>query len=483
MDSILNLLEERDKKFSVLLEQDAATLTDKYLELKHDVQSLETSKAEYSAKFSSLQANGLGTASSSDISQLNSQLVDLYREKDNLITKNTEIQENIQKLQNEKLEANNDSKNINENQERLEAELLELNEKRTTYEQKLDRLSNELTQINEQKQNMQIELNRLKETLEIYEGKINESSKYIKEAEKSSPHVPMKKFLTKIKAHSSGINAVCFGPSYQSLFTVGEDKKLIQWSLPRLTEILNISTKSTCNQIRYHQESNLACLSCQDKTIRILDASTGRFISELLNHLDQCTDSCWISRNQLLSVSLDRTVKLFDLTKNAVSSTIPAISAVHSICATHEPSVFAIGSSDGNLRLIDTRMRKVAQKIEKVHQGTICSLCSSINGETIYSLGVDGCLCETSLKNMTRMKQRTDPNLEVKRGYSAKLSLNIDGGYICAPSNKGCVCVFDLLSDSPPIINKCDNGATTCSAYAANMLVTGDKNHTLTFWV
>ena len=483
MESFLTLLEERDKKFSVLNASDAALLTNKYLELKHNINSLESSKAEYQAKFASIQANGLGSTSTSNISDLNSQLVDLYREKDKLQTKNSELEESIQKLQKEKLDAINDSQTLSQNQQKLDDELLELGQKRTTFEQKIDRLTNELAQINEQKQKMYIETNRLKETLEIYEVKIAESANYIKEAEKSNPHIPMKKFLTKIKVHSSAITSICFGPSYESIYTVGDDKKLIQVSLPRLTEILNISTKSTCNQIRYHYESNLACLSCQDKTIRVLDASTGRFISELTNHTDQCTDSCWISRNQLLSASLDRTVKLFDLTKNAVSSTISAISAVHSICSTNEPSVFAIGTMDGSIRLIDTRMKKVAQKIDKVHARTVCSICSSFNGENIYSIGLDGSLCETSIKTMSRIKQITDPNLELKSGTPAKMAINVDGGFLCVPSAKGCVCVFDLLSPGPPIINKCENVPTTCCAFAANMLVTGDKNHTLTFWV
>ena len=482
MDSILSLLIERDKKFAVTQEFDAIKISTKYLDLKRDINFLELSKSEFETKFNSLQSNGQLTPSSMDISDLNAQLVDLYRTKDNLQNENKKIQKHIEDLREEKLKAIAESEDLKKNQKGMDEELLQLGQNRSNVEQKIDTISREISAISEQYQLMQIQTNQLKEALEIYQTKIQESAQFIQEAEKSSPHCPMQKFLTKINAHSSGINAIAFGPGYESVVTVGEDKKLIQWSLPKLTEMLNISTKSICNSIRYQPQSNYMCLSCQDKAIRILDMSTGRFISELTNHTDQCTDSYWISKNQLLSASKDRTVKLFDLTKNAVSSTIMAISAVYGICGTNQPTVFAAACFDGHIRLIDTRMKNVAQKIEKVHSRPICSICSSINGYSLYSLGLDGCVCETSLQNMTRIRQMSDPHLEVK-SPTTNMAISIDGGYVCAPSNKGCVCLFDLLSDSPPIINKTGNSSVNCAAYAGNMLVTGDKDHTMSFWV
>ena len=461
---------------------DAIKLSTRYFELKKDIHSLKLSKEEYNTKYDSLRENGGIPSETTDIAELNTQLIELYRKKDAIRKEIDEISVNVEKLRAEKEEAIKATEDYNEKQKYFDESLLKLGEERTKLEQKLDLNAKELNEISAKHQKIQLDTTQIQETIELYRAKVHESSQFIKKHEKSSPHRPMQKYLAKIDAHGSQINAVCYGPGYQSIITVGDDKKLIQWSLPKLTEMLNISTRSVVNNIAYQQQAGLLCLSCQDKTLRILDLTTGRIISELTNHTDACNDALWISRNQLLSASKDRTIKLFDLTKNAVSSTIMAMSSVFSIAGTDQPTVFAAACFDGNIRLFDTRTKGIIHKIEKVHTRPICSLRSSITGTSIYSLGLDGFVCETSLKTMTRIRQRKDPNLEVKNMLS-KMSLSLDGGYLCVPSNKGCCCLFDLLSDAPPIINTIDKAPVICSAYAGNMLVTGNSNHTLTFWV
>lgn len=244
--------------------------------------------------------------------------------------------------------------------------------------------------------------------------------------------------------------------------------------------MINVPTRGIVNSIRYQRESNVLALSCQDKTVRILDSNTGRIISELSNHTDQATDSIWISRNQLLSSSKDRTVKLFDITKNAVVTTVMAISASFGLCETNSPSVFACGCFDGHIRLIDTRQKSVAMKIEKVHTRPALSLAAANGGETVLSIGLDGALCESSIRAGTRVRARTDPRQEV-RSYQAKLAASPDAAVACVPSARGCHLLYDLYSGGPPAVVE-DSQPCVCAAYAANMVITGTAKHCLNFF-
>lgn len=291
----------------------------------------------------------------------------------------------------------------------------------------------------------------------------------------------MQKFLHKFEAHGSGINAIAFGPNYKTFITVGDDKKLIKWNLPSLSQAVNIPTVGIVNNIRYSEEAQALSLSCQDKAIRILDLTNDRFKAELKTHSDQATDSCWISKIQLLSASKDRTVKLYDINRLACIHTFITISSSYSITPTPANNLYAVGCFDQKIRFIDPRDRKIVNTID-LKSGAVLSIIPSITGDVIYSLGLGGKLVATSVKTMTVMQEWKSNDLEIKN-YNSKISISPDGGYVAVPSQKGCALLFDVLSASMPIVLDHKKEPVISTAYAGNMLITGTADKNLYFWV
>jgi len=474
------MLNERDKKNEIFNE--STILSSSYLKLVSDISSIKSRLNTMNTRHSELVKGGAVFGNEADITQLNSQLVSLYREKETLSNELKKNSEEVSLLEGLYQKSSSELADLKKKQQILEVENTNLATERISIEQKLDSVIAEINAVTSKYEEISTLSASLSEVINEYKRKIKESSQIIKESEKDSPHSPLQKFYAKFDIHSSQINSVIFGPNYESIITVGEDKKLIQMGFPNMNEIINVPTRASVNNLSLQKEAGLICLSCNDKAVRILDLSTGRIITELSNHTDVATDCQWISRNQVLSSSKDRTVKIFDLTKNAVNATIMATSAVSSICQTEQPAVFAGACNDGVIRLFDIRTKKVAQKIDKVHTKGIVSLAMSPSGDIIYSLGLDGAISETSISGGAKLRSRQDPNLEVK-SQMAKISVSKCGGFVFVPSTKGRGLLFDMLTNSPPSLLNHGNGDIICSSFASNLLITGDTNHSLYFWV
>lgn len=476
MSEILNSLKNRDAKPMSQLEQDLFLLSDRYRTLKLENDKNKAEKIELENHLQTLQKGDI-TSGESDVNTLNAQLVKLFREVDKLKSEKEKLEQKIKDKTERKLKT---QKSINKRSNEitnLESDITTLDQKRIEYDQKLKRILSEIDNTNKDTERLKQNMIEIEEGITKYRNEARKTKAYIDETKAKIPHRPLSKLLLKKDAHSSSIPAICFGPNYKSFITVGDDKFLKQWSLPSLSVSLNIGTHSIVNNIRYNPDSQFLSLSCQDKYIRILDLSNGRFCCELSNHTDQCTDVAWISKNQLLSSSKDRTVKLYDISKKAVLSTINAISAVYSICPAEE--LYAAGCMDGSIRIIDTRAKRVVNTISRLHSKAVVSI--EHKGNLLYSLGLDGVVCETNIKTLTKVREWKDPKLEVKN-LMAKMSLSLDGVYLAVPSTKGVCVMFDTTKQVQPIYLDHNGKEVISTAFAGNMLATGTSEKELFLW-
>ncbi|OHT00110.1 hypothetical protein TRFO_08090 [Tritrichomonas foetus] len=481
IDDILNQLqkcESEEGKNPIL--DDATALSDYYVKLKNDVVQLTQKNNELTDRLEALKAGGV-VSSEVDVNQLKQQVIDLYREKDEKNKNIDQLKEQIQKYEGKKASLEQDFQALQDENAHLNKTVAELGEKRTDLELKLDRLNKELDETTEQFQKRTIEVEQLRNANDEYRKKIKESTNFIREAEKNNAVHPLTQFILKTDAHAGAITGIQYGQDYDSFYTVGDDKKLIQWALPSVTEKQNITLASIPNSLRITHDFLRAALPCKDHKIYLFDLTTGRSLTTLSSHNDECSDCQWISKNQLISASKDRTVKIFDINKGSCMSTISTITAVYSICATNSPTVFAVGCNDGAIKLVDTREKKIIAKIEKIHSKQITSLIPSTAKDRIYSLGMDGCVCETSIDGRVRIRQLSHPSLVVKNHF-AKLSASPCGGFVAAGSDDGTVLLFDMNQENKVYENKHHNKPVLCSAFAVNMLITADTNHTLAYW-
>ncbi|KAH0789552.1 autophagy-related protein 16-1 isoform X2 [Histomonas meleagridis] len=483
-EAILKQLHDRDiKQQGTETMHDAVILSNELQKILKEIDSMEKNKINVSQEIQSLESKGICFFDEMDPSKLNEQLVNLYRNKNELDNQNNEYRKLIQTLTEKEGELRSTITEQEELEKTLTISIQSKQENRVMLEQKHDEIMQEIAEVNKQISARSQDIETSKTSISEYKRRIQCSLNYIQQAEETSTHHLMATFMTSISAHTKPITGVSFSNDFKSILTVGEDAKVIQWELPSLGEGSSTTLRGVSNGIRIGTgDSTLACLPGADRVVRIIDLSTWRTAAELSSHTDQCTDAQWMSKNQLITSSKDRTIKLFDLTKNCCTVTIMTISAVFSLCPTNSPSVYAAACFDGSIRLIDTRIKKVCQQIKGVHKKTTACVLINPTKTSLYSIGLDSEICETSLSAASPIRRMTSPELTVKSPMT-KISMDPFGGFIAAGSNNGSVLLFDITQNSPkPVILKHHKAAVTCSAFAGNLLVTADRDHIIAFW-
>ena len=484
---LLQKLSERDEKFNNVQKiNQAVALTSEYFKTLLEIKTLEKEQEQVNLSLEQINDSPMMSHAGQDINSLQAQLIKIYQEREMYEKENSRYSTLNSDLEKEHLLLQHNFERLERENAIIDKNLIEISQEKVELERNLDQINQELNNIQTQHESLDKQIKSLNDSVIQYRQSIQASSEFIEKAEATSTHRPLKRFYLDLDPHAGPIRSICFGVQYSSFWTIGEDKKLIQHNLPDLTDMHVISTQGTPNSFRLHMESNLGCLCCQDKVARILDLSTARIISEMKNHNDQCTDCIWISRNQLLTCSKDRTMKLFDVSKNIVSSTISVFSAVNTVCATESPSVFAAACYDCSIKLIDTRMKKMAKKIEKVHSRQVTCVVPSPLKDIIYSIGADGCICGTSIKENARIFQISHPKLEVKYDFH-RFDISPDGGYLGIGSRNGSVLLVDMFSSNPQdniiVLEGHHSAPVTTVSFAANLMMTADEAHHLCMWV
>lgn len=414
---------------------------------------------------------------------MQAQLLTLYREKSENEEQNAAFRRTLQEKCAFEADLRREIDELNARKAEVLQRIDEEKERKNLLQNRMDDVVKDINFAKEEIAKRTKEVERIGISFTHYKNQVAETTKYIAENQRRNIHRALTKCITNISAHQRGITSIAFTPDYKSFVTAGEDCYVKKWGLPSLEENFSLYVKSTPSCIRLNPESYFVAFPCADKIIRIFDFNTWRSITELKSHLEICTDVLWTSRNQLISTSKDRTVKLFDLSKSACTATINAISASFSITPTGNPSVFAIGCFDGNIKMVDTRIKKAIQLVKTgVHSKSITSLITDPTKDKIYSIGLDNKVTETSISGANVVRKMECPSLIVKN-HLARISIDPYGGYLAAGSDNGNVILFDLFKDkSDPIVLKYHENPVVCTAFSGNMLISTDKKGNVGFW-
>lgn len=139
-------------------------------------------------------------------------------------------------------------------------------------------------------------------------------------------------------------------------------------------------TSVTC--LEYNSNGNLLAAGDMNSEITILEArDTLRTRRKLQGHTDRVNNCKFTSaeRNQLISVSSDRTLKVWAVGTGKVCKSFAFSSAPHAIDVSTNDNYFASGHKNGELRVWSLTDPKEVQKL-KVHTDQITSLKFSRDG-------------------------------------------------------------------------------------------------------
>lgn len=460
---------------------DCVSLTAKFLELSKRNAELRAERTQQESRLQDLRDNSADVCGGADLNSLNKDLVELYQRKEAL-------SEEIAALTKEILGTRQDKEKMETEYRESEAEkqkhaqlFEELTEKKKDMDIKYGRIQEELAAMTQRFVEQTTKMEDLKTTVTSYEAGIKQSLTYIRENEKFATHRTLKNLITTKDAHTKGILGIGFGREYNSIITIGDDKKLCQWGLPALNEIASLPLQAVPNAFATNYKLGTTAVAGDDGTLRILNMETGRIQTTSKNHTAAATDVLWISDMQLVTSSSDRTLKLFDVNRNTVVKTTGVYMTVSSLCKTVQDNVLAAGCI-GHVIVYDMRTDKPVIKIENVHRRQVTCVVPSTSRDTVFSMGLDGKVCESDIRKGGVIRKWESPELVVKYPL-ARFAVDPFGGFCAAGSENGSVVMFDLENDKKdPVILKGHNAPVLCSAFSANMLVTGDKEHKLIFW-
>ncbi|KAF6767855.1 hypothetical protein AHF37_09865 [Paragonimus kellicotti] len=404
-ERILYLLERRD----TLQYHNFQDIIGNYSKLRDRAGQLATECSRVGAQLKALRQENLelNTLKSYDFEQkifrLQEELTELHRQKGNLAgefielnksvqekdkliaSKNAriaEIEAGVKKLQTtnmnlldevHKLERSNkllreEKLAISENFECVQAKNRELEDDRC----KLIERMNKLQVVVEQLKNIEHDVNYRKAQEAIRKQLAEAASISVDETPLAGPAqvfsaVIPQKAVAEIDANEGEVNSVRFTPSGQLFGSAGFDRKLRLWAVVEGKCELR-STLVGCNAavtaIDFDPNETVVLGASSDFSCRVWTLSDSRLRVNLTGHSERVVSAKFIgSSKRVVTVSSDRTIKLWDVDRCQCRRTILAGSASQDVVACTGLGAVITGHFDHHLRIWDERTGNNTDKI------------------------------------------------------------------------------------------------------------------------
>ena len=192
-------------------------------------------------------------------------------------------------------------------------------------------------------------------------------------------------------AHENGASCIAFSPFGNKVASGGSDGMVKVWNADSGQE--DKSTKAsyaaiTC--LEYNSNGCLLAAGDMNSEITLLEKNTLHNKRKLQGHSDRVNNCKFTSaeKNRLISVSADRTLKIWEVNNGKVFKNFAFSSAPHAIDVSSNDTYFASGHKNGDIRIWSLTDPKEIHKI-RVHQDQITSLKFSRDGHEIITSSKD----------------------------------------------------------------------------------------------
>jgi WD40 repeat protein len=125
------------------------------------------------------------------------------------------------------------------------------------------------------------------------------------------------------KAHNNSVFALCYSPDGKWLYSGGRDVMLKNWNVEEsYSGNLNIPAHTLhINDIKFSPDGSLFATVSMDKTVKIWDATTNQLCKVIDyarndGHRNSVNKVVWLSNKQLITCSDDRTIMIWELEIN-----------------------------------------------------------------------------------------------------------------------------------------------------------------------
>lgn len=273
---------------------------------------------------------------------------------------------------------------------------------------------------------------------------------HTKKIEKITAEPPDTVIPVKIKcefaAHDSEVNCVCWVPLSTQLITAGADRKVKLWNMVENSMELKKYVRD-CNSAIMSVDLDveaglLLCASC-DFASRVWTVNDFNVRHTLTGHSGKVMSAKFLRvENQIVSGSLDQTLKLWDLRRRDCVQTCSTGSNVNDVVSKN--GYVAISChSNGHINFWDIRSNSSSAHISC--SAGITSLDISKSGHLLLASQLDNKLAVIDLRKYKEICSLVGNGFQIGYDWTrAKLSPNNE--YCCCGSRNGSIFIWDMQS-------------------------------------
>ena len=150
--------------------------------------------------------------------------------------------------------------------------------------------------------------------------------------------------------HKKAVKGLMVDPLNRTVFSCGLDGKLKFWNFHtgQLQDEIDWSPMSAIIGSRYHKQSDLIALSCDDLSIRVIDTETKKLVRELWGCLGQISDFCFSNDGRwIIAASMDCVIRVWGLPTGHLINAIRTESPCTALAFSDTGEFLATAHADG----------------------------------------------------------------------------------------------------------------------------------------
>ena len=201
--------------------------------------------------------------------------------------------------------------------------------------------------------------------------------------------VPRSKIERRYRGHQGGTSAAAIVGNGTRIISGGQDNYVRVWDVAREQEASSVDVGFAVRSLAATRDGKLIAVAGDRPEIAVWDLEEKRLVGTLAGHSLAVRAMAIAKVNaRLVSVSGDRTARVWDLTTREPLATFEHPTAVSAVDITADGRRIVTGSDDGSLRLWDVEKRE-AEGVIWAHIGPVQVVALGPDGRTMLSSGDD----------------------------------------------------------------------------------------------
>lgn len=498
-NEILELLNQLDENSNDSLVKDAKKLIHFYHQQTQNIEKMETETQQMKEEVEEINLNHPDI----DLSNLNdafSQLYEMHHEKERQLQKIASIQFYCNELRETIQQRESDLQKIREKYQKILADIAEKELTNKNLTQSLANANASYTEANQrlvsQKKDIESKdskISKLRSDIEEHKRTIeNEQIQFrLNSSFSRKKSIDLKKLdhLEIIGIEFSSLLDDLYDPD--SFFIAGSGRYLTKWKFSAGKEIAKADLYSDPIAFHIEPESSLISVSCNDNCTYVYNSLSFQLMSTLSSHQQNITDNCWITRNQLLTASRERTVQLYDVDQSRLHQTMLVQDPINTISYLGNMHYFMIADDSGCMKIIDIREENSNVnsltdfgESRRVHIDTMVP--NSLY-EKIYALEKDSdYIYEIDIMSMKITNKISHSSITRDNKFTC-ITIDPFSHYLAGGTSNGSIILFDISGGVPTtdnddtILKKKHDKSIICLKLGPNKLITADS-HDLILW-